>query len=98
MRNWFRGRRDADEASCMQVARVLQSYLDGQVDDVTAQRVSRHLEHCRRCGLEFEAYWAIKDAIARRARVVDPAAVERLRELGERLAEEGPGESASSPA
>ena len=82
----------------MQVARVLQSYLDGQVDDLTARRVSRHLEHCRRCGLKAETYDAIKDAIARRARDVDPDALERLREFGQRLAEEGPGEDAGSPA
>ena len=97
MRNWF-GRPGPGEASCMQVGRVLQRYLDGHVDDVTAQRVSRHLDHCRRCGLESETYRAIKDAVARRASAVDPAAVERLRAFGERLAEGDPGEGASSPA
>jgi anti-sigma factor (TIGR02949 family) len=97
MRNWARRWRARGEASCAEVARVLQSYLDGQVDDLTAQRVHRHLEHCRRCGLEAETYEAIKDAIARRAARVDPATLERLRAFGERLAEEGPtGESGST--
>lgn len=98
MRGWIRRRWSEGEANCMQVARVLQSYLDGQVDDLTARRVSRHLEHCRRCGLEAETYHAIKDAISRRGRDVDPDALGRLREFGRRLAEEGPGKDAGSPA
>lgn len=97
MRNWIRHRRGEGEANCMQVARVLQSYLDGHVDDLTARRVSRHLEHCRRCGLKAETYEAIKDAIARRGRV-DPDALARLKAFGERLAEAGPSEDSGSPA
>lgn len=97
MRNWIRRRRGEGEANCMQVARVLQSYLDGHVDDLTARRVGRHLEHCRRCGLKAETYEAIKDAIARRAQV-DAGALARLKEFGERLAEEGPSEGSASPA
>ena len=88
MRGWIRRWRLGGEASCTEVAAVLQSYLDGQVDDVTARRVSRHLEHCRRCGLEAETYEAIKDAIARRGRDVDHEALERLRAFAERLADE----------
>lgn len=97
MRRWF-GRRHEREATCAEVAQVLQSYLDGHVDDLTARRVRRHLEHCRRCGLESQTYLAIKDAIARRGREVDPAAVERLRSFGERLAHTGPGEGAGPTA
>lgn len=97
MRNWIRRRRGG-EATCMEVARVLQSYLDGQVDDLTARRVRRHLEHCRRCGLESETYEAIKDAIGRRSRLVDTDALDRLKAFGERLAEEGPSEDTGSPA
>lgn len=98
MRNWIRRRRGEGEANCMQVARVLQSYLDGQVDDLTARRVRRHLEHCRRCGLKSETYEAIRDAIARRGRHVDADALDRLREFGERLAEEGTVEDTGSSA
>ncbi len=97
MRNWMRRRRVEREASCAEVAQVLQSYLDGHVDDLTARRVSRHLEHCRRCGLEAETYQAIKDALARRGREVDAQTLERLRAFGTRLAEDGGGE-ADSPA
>jgi anti-sigma factor RsiW len=77
---------------------VLQSYLDGQVDEVTARRVARHLEVCRRCGLEVETYTRIKESLARRGGV-DPEAVERLRAFGAQLVESGPddpqGESAA---
>lgn len=96
MRNWIR--RHESEAKCKEVARVLQRYLDGHVDDVTARRVARHLEHCRRCGLEAQTYEAIKDAVGRRSRHLDRDALDRLRAFGERLAEEGPSEDAGSPA
>ncbi len=98
MRNWIRRRRAEREATCAEVAQVLQSYLDGHVDDLTARRVSRHLEHCRRCGLEAETYQAIKDALARRGREVDAETLDRLRAFGARLAEEGGAGEADSPA
>ncbi|WP_234353225.1 anti-sigma factor family protein [Streptomyces ardesiacus] len=68
----------------MQVARVLQAYLDGEADEVTARRVAAHLEDCRRCGLEAETYQKIKSALSRRA-VPEPEAVERLRGFAEGL-------------
>jgi len=98
MKKWARRRRAGREATCAEVAEVLQSYLDGQVDDLTAQRVQRHLEHCRRCGLEADTYEAIKDAVGRRAPQVGPDALERLRRFGQRLAEQGPTEESGSPA
>ena len=51
---------------CHQVAQVLQTYLDGEIDAVTAVRISRHLEACRRCGMELRAYHEIKQALASR--------------------------------
>lgn len=98
MTRWLRRRRtDENEATCAEVAAVLQPFLDGQVDDVTMQRVRRHLDACRRCGLEAETYTAIKDALARRRPVVDDDAVRRLREFGRDLSKlDPPGESDSS--
>jgi len=87
-----------EEATCAEVARVLQSYLDGQVDEVTARRVARHLEACRRCGLEAHTYESIKEALARRKADVDAEALERLLSFGERLVEEGPPREAEGPA
>jgi anti-sigma factor RsiW len=82
----FRGTKEM--ASCMQVMRVLQSYLDGQTDEVTAQRVAAHLDACRRCGLEAATYREIKASLARRATPVDPDAVDRLRAFGARLGQD----------
>ncbi|MFJ9012553.1 anti-sigma factor family protein [Streptomyces canus] len=66
----------------MQVARVLQTYLDGETDEVTARRVAAHLEDCHRCGLSVETYREIKSALARRSEP-DADAVERLRAFAE---------------
>lgn len=86
-------------ASCLEVGRQLQSYLDGHVDDLTATRLSRHLELCRRCGMKADTYRAIKQSLARRAEPVDPDAVARLRAFGEELltndTESDPGEGDS---
>ena len=74
-------------ASCMQVMRVLQSYLDGHTDEVTARRVARHLGACRRCGLEASTYREIKSALGRRAAPLDESSLERLRTFGASIAD-----------
>ncbi len=73
-----------DMASCLQVGRLLHSYLDGEMDDLTARRVARHLELCRRCGLEASTYADIKNALARRGASV-PDDGERLQQFAEHL-------------
>lgn len=83
---WVRRRLRPDApARCPEVARVLQTYLDGEVDARTLRLVSAHLEDCRRCGLEVETYSALKQALHR---VGDPPAepVERLRTFAVQLA------------
>lgn len=75
--------------NCLQVARLLQSYLDGETDEVTARRVAAHLEDCRRCGLEASAYEEIRGALSRRGRP-DAQAVARLRAFGEALLSDPP--------
>lgn len=100
MRRWWRRHPGPEtEASCREVGKVLQAWLDGHVDDITARRVERHLEDCRRCGLEASTYSEIKAALARRALSLDDAAVERLQAFGERLLE-GPADDtgAGDPA
>jgi len=77
-------------SGCLRVTRVLQSYLDGEVDAVTSALVAKHLEECRRCGLEASTYRAIKAAITQAApdvAPVDAEAIERLRRFTENLAE-----------
>ena len=83
---WVRRRLRPDApAKCAEVARVLQPYLDSEVDAHTLRLVSAHLEDCRRCGLELETYTALKQAVHR---VSDPPAepVERLRAFAAQLA------------
>lgn len=74
--------------SCRKVAKVLQEFLDGEADELTAERVSSHLEACRRCGLEATTYHEIKASLARNAPVVPDLTLRRLRDFGAKLAEE----------
>lgn len=61
---WRRARTGREVATCREVGRVLQAYLDGHVDELTARRVARHLEMCRRCGMEASTYAEIKRSLA----------------------------------
>ncbi|WP_079085756.1 anti-sigma factor family protein [Streptomyces dysideae] len=75
---------------CAEVIRVLQAYLDGETDEVTARQVVEHLDDCRDCGLEADLYREIKNSLARQERP-DARAVARLRGFGESLLHTGPG-------
>jgi anti-sigma factor RsiW len=82
----FRDRRASDQLSCREVGKVLQAYLDSALDDLSARRISAHLEGCRRCGLDFEAFTQIKAALERRAeRTPEDPGVRRLRAFVESL-------------
>jgi len=92
--SWWRSMAGTkDMASCMQVARQLHAYLDGEIDDVAARRIARHLELCRRCGLEASTYTEIKSALVRRGEPVPDEALERLRRFGEDLVDQPRDES-----
>lgn len=101
MTAWLRRRDPAERRmNCIRVGRVLQAYLDGETDEVTACRVAAHLEDCHRCGLETATYRAIKDTLARHEEP-DADAAERLRGFGDALlrhAAEGGGEDRASGA
>lgn len=75
---------------CLRASHALQSYLDGEADDLTAAQVTAHLEECRRCGLEAGTYRAIKRVLSRTASASDQLAVRRLRAFGRALAEPDP--------
>ena len=75
-------------SDCHQVAKVLQSYLDGETEAPTSSMVAEHLEVCRKCGLEASTYLAIKTAIAANApeaTSADSDAVARLRDFADGL-------------
>lgn len=78
--------RSRTQLSCHQVGRMIQSYLDGELDDDATHRVAAHLEDCRRCGMEADTYNALKSALRRGAPQLVGESVERLRAFGERLA------------
>lgn len=76
--------------SCREVGKVLQRYLDGHVDELTAEKVAEHLEDCRRCGLELTVYSEIKASLARQSPEVPETALVRLRRFGEQLIASSP--------
>jgi len=81
---WRRGGAGQRLLDCKQVARVLQAYLNSDLDGLDAWRVTAHLEDCRRCGLEFATIREIKRALAGRYEPA-PEAVARLRAFCEDL-------------
>jgi anti-sigma factor RsiW len=73
--------------SCAQVGKLLQFYLDGQLDPVRSARLRDHLEDCRRCGLEAATYDRLKATLAAQAEPADGDPVlDRLRDFATRLA------------
>ncbi|MBW3627425.1 MAG: zf-HC2 domain-containing protein [Actinobacteria bacterium] len=81
---WWRRR----PLTCPEVARLLQRHLDEELPQHLAVRVEAHLEDCRRCGLEAEAYEQIKQAVHRQGQTVPPESVERLRAFAASLLEQ----------
>lgn len=79
-RRWTR--RHQPEVDCREVGRVLQSYLDDDVEADFSEKIAAHLDACRDCGLELATYQAIKAALAARMPEVDPATLERLHAFG----------------
>jgi anti-sigma factor RsiW len=82
-RSW--GRRQRTDVNCREVGKVLQSYLDNDVEEDFAEKIAEHLEACKECGLEAETYRQIKTTLAGRMPEVDSAAVDRLRAFGDQL-------------
>jgi anti-sigma factor ChrR (cupin superfamily) len=82
--------------SCLRAARILQSHVDGELDEVTARRVAAHVAECRRCGLEVAVYREIKDSLARKA-APSQETLSRLMAFGQALADgEDPGRESAS--
>ena len=73
-------------ASCVQVARVLQQYLDGELDTSHRALVAGHLSACRRCGLDEKSFREIKSALARRRHELPAEPIDRLRRFAAGLA------------
>ena len=82
-RTW--GRRNKVEVNCREVGKVLQSYLDNDVEEDSTEKIAAHLEACKDCGLEVEPYRQIKTSLASKMPEVEPAALERLQAFGNQL-------------
>lgn len=94
MRSWLRFGRRPPPSRCHEAAQNLQAYLDGELDEGTAEVVAEHLEMCRRCGMELATYDAIKAVIGATGdgapmRAEDAAAVDRLRAFADGLTARG---------
>ncbi len=90
----FRFRHRHGAVDCDEVGRVLHAYLDGELDGDRLGLLAAHLEACRHCGLDAEAYNQIKGALTTRGdRRVDTEAIDRLRMFGLSLTH-GPSGSA----
>lgn len=73
--------------SCRRLGKVLQTYLDGELDSETALLVSEHLDECRKCGLEADTYEVLLASL--QTGLIDPEsheAIHRLADFGSRLA------------
>ncbi|MBW3589298.1 MAG: zf-HC2 domain-containing protein [Actinobacteria bacterium] len=87
-----RAKTTSDTATCAEVMKHLQSYIDGEMrDDVTARRVAAHLEMCRRCGLEFETYKRLKNSLQQLG-PLDQQAISRLSQFAQSLGEREDGD------
>ena len=77
--------------TCHAVGRWLQHYLDGELDIKTTEEVQDHLLTCVRCGLEFETYTKIKNALQKTSQkgrffIEDEVTLERLRRFAQEMA------------
>lgn len=68
---------------CHRVRKVLQSYLDGELDDRHAGMVAAHLDQCDRCGIEAELYEQVRASLQRLRSAPDPDALARLRQFAD---------------
>lgn len=75
------GRRRGPDLDCREVGKVLQRYLDRELDERTSVAVARHLEACRHCGMEASTYQDLKRSLADMSAGVDEEAITRLREF-----------------
>ena len=83
----IRGR--VEMRTCDEVGQILQTYLDGELDEARVAKVTAHLEHCRR-GMAADTYKRIKESVARVApqgliRPMDQLSIEQVWRLADSL-------------
>ena len=80
--------------SCRKVGKVLQTHLDGELDDERRDKVAAHLEECERCGLEADVLEGVRAALRGRRESLPTATATALRQFSDRLVN---GEDAPPP-
>ncbi len=73
-------------AECVQVAEIIQQYLDGEGTEAEALEVEQHLGKCEACGFEAEQLQELREALRRHGRTADLDARKRLVMFADRLA------------
>jgi mycothiol system anti-sigma-R factor len=53
--------------NCEEATRLMDGYLDGELDPLTSQKIEQHLRECRNCEQAYEAHTALAYAISRGA-------------------------------
>lgn len=72
--------------SCHTVGKLLQTYLDGELQDARTVLIAEHLDECLRCGLEASRYRWLKAHLAGFAPNPDQRQLDRLRTFADDLA------------
>ena len=85
-----RSSRIAAMVECRHVGKILQTYLDGETDELTTRRVALHLDACRRCGFEVRTYRELKTSLRQRGAPLDEVALARLRSFASSLVTDPP--------
>lgn len=73
----WRLRSTRDRTSCVGTVRNVQTYVDNELGQPLASRVSNHLSQCTRCGPKADFYRRLSGSL-RRLAPPDPAPVTRL--------------------
>ena len=53
--------------NCEKATKLMDGYLDGELDPLTSQKIEQHLRDCRKCEEAYEAHTALAHAISRGA-------------------------------
>ena len=53
--------------NCEEATKLMDGYLDGELDPITSQTIEQHLRECRKCEEAFEAHTALAHAVSQAA-------------------------------
>src|SRR6266516_4989642 len=53
--------------TCEEATKLMDGYLDGELDPMTSQKIEQHLRDCHKCEQAYEAHTALAHAISRDA-------------------------------